>query len=105
KKENDMPSAVIAGYAYDPDQQTLEVHYHSGKVYHYLNVPEKVFRAMRSTMVKGICFFLQAEEGIRYIGVTGVQTCALPISMHPLAPSFQSRAIKAYQDGGFSDMV
>ena len=51
-----MPSAVIAGYAYDPDQQTLEVRYHSGKVYHYLNVPEKVFRAMRSTMVKGIWF-------------------------------------------------
>jgi tetratricopeptide (TPR) repeat protein len=26
-------------------------------------------------------------------------------AMHPLAPSFQSRAIKAYQDGGFSEMV
>src|SRR3712207_838801 len=26
-------------------------------------------------------FFFQAEDGIRYIGVTGVQTCALPISM------------------------
>src|SRR3712207_8339882 len=25
-------------------------------------------------------FFLQAEDGIRDIGVTGVQTCALPIS-------------------------
>src|SRR3712207_8808835 len=25
------------------------------------------------------CFFLQAEDGIRDIGVTGVQTCALPI--------------------------
>src|SRR6476620_11914073 len=24
-------------------------------------------------------FFLQAEDGIRVIGVTGVQTCALPI--------------------------
>src|SRR3712207_9137538 len=24
-------------------------------------------------------FFSQAEDGIRYIGVTGVQTCALPI--------------------------
>src|SRR3712207_8365024 len=24
-------------------------------------------------------FFFQAEDGIRYIGVTGVQTCALPI--------------------------
>ena len=27
-------------------------------------------------------FFFQAEDGIRDIGVTGVQTCALPISMH-----------------------
>src|SRR3712207_9472083 len=26
------------------------------------------------------CFFFQAEDGIRDIGVTGVQTCALPIS-------------------------
>ena len=27
-------------------------------------------------------FFFQAEDGIRDIGVTGVQTCALPISQH-----------------------
>src|SRR3712207_7652936 len=27
-----------------------------------------------------IVFFFQAEDGIRDIGVTGVQTCALPIS-------------------------
>src|SRR3712207_6941256 len=27
-------------------------------------------------------FFFQAEDGIRDIGVTGVQTCALPISTH-----------------------
>ena len=27
------------------------------------------------------CFFFQAEDGIRDIGVTGVQTCALPISI------------------------
>src|SRR2546429_5700003 len=25
-------------------------------------------------------FFFQAEDGIRYVAVTGVQTCALPIS-------------------------
>src|SRR3712207_2571869 len=31
------------------------------------------------------CFFFQAEDGIRDIGVTGVQTCALPISeINPL---------------------
>src|SRR3712207_8833983 len=29
------------------------------------------------------CFFFQAEDGIRDIGVTGVQTCALPISGTP----------------------
>src|SRR5947209_17619925 len=28
-------------------------------------------------------FFFQAEDGIRDIGVTGVQTCALPISNRP----------------------
>ena len=32
----------------------------------------------------GVCvfFFFQAEDGIRDIGVTGVQTCALPICRH-----------------------
>src|SRR3712207_7095163 len=29
--------------------------------------------------VNGHFFFFQAEDGIRDIGVTGVQTCALPI--------------------------
>src|SRR2546429_1460492 len=28
------------------------------------------------------CFFFQAEDGIRDVAVTGVQTCALPISRH-----------------------
>src|SRR3712207_8657387 len=31
-------------------------------------------------------FFFQAEDGIRDIGVTGVQTCALPISVTAGAP-------------------
>src|SRR5207245_6349900 len=29
------------------------------------------------------CFFFQAEDGIRDATVTGVQTCALPISIEP----------------------
>src|SRR5947209_10493671 len=33
-----------------------------------------------STQVITLFFFFQAEDGIRDIGVTGVQTCALPIS-------------------------
>src|SRR5258707_1420269 len=37
-------------------------------------------------------YLFQAEDGIRYIGVTGVQTCALPISQSaPYSwPSFQA---------------
>src|SRR5205085_7653396 len=29
------------------------------------------------------CFFFQAEDGIRGLTVTGVQTCALPICLSP----------------------
>src|SRR2546430_12523857 len=32
------------------------------------------------------CFFFQAEDGIRDLTVTGVQTCALPISEGVLLP-------------------
>src|SRR5699024_9805060 len=31
-----------------------------------------------------VCFFFQAEDGIRARNVTGVQTCALPISAGPV---------------------
>src|SRR5216684_1299170 len=33
----------------------------------------------------GVLFFFQAEDGIRDVAVTGVQTCALPISDAALA--------------------
>src|SRR5947209_9515265 len=36
-------------------------------------------------------FFFQAEDGIRDIGVTGVQTCALPISLGYKAREFLPR--------------
>src|SRR2546430_8874633 len=33
-----------------------------------------------------VFFFFQAEDGIRDLTVTGVQTCALPILLHPMMP-------------------
>src|SRR5205085_3369852 len=33
----------------------------------------------RVTEIESLCFFFQAEDGIRDLTVTGVQTCALPI--------------------------
>src|SRR5256885_12173165 len=35
---------------------------------------------------RGFCFFFQAEDGIRDYKVTGVQTCALPISRSLVKP-------------------
>src|SRR2546430_2938979 len=41
---------------------------------------EKRCISMRVYDVPAFCFFFQAEDGIRDLTVTGVQTCALPIS-------------------------
>src|SRR5256885_3773917 len=40
---------------------------------------------MQRGSVYSFCFFFQAEDGIRDYKVTGVQTCALPISRRPEA--------------------
>src|SRR5690606_40316680 len=39
-------------------------------------------------------FFFQAEDGIRYFHVTGVQTCALPISCRHLIAGLRAVASK-----------
>src|SRR5205809_7723674 len=36
---------------------------------------------LRDSVCLVVVFFFQAEDGIRDVAVTGVQTCALPISM------------------------
>src|SRR6266478_5591972 len=49
-----------------------------------------------------LCFLFQAEDGIRDLTVTGVQTCALPISIqtkktypiHRPAPPFEDQSTK-----------
>src|SRR5258706_9936263 len=41
----------------------------------------------------GVFFFFQAEDGIRDWSVTGVQTCALPISSEQLALGFGNKSI------------
>ena len=41
-----------------------------------------MWRVSEDLGVGGVCFFFQAEDGIRDRLVTGVQTCALPISVY-----------------------
>src|SRR2546427_8884040 len=40
-----------------------------------------VYMCWRSLWAEVLFFFFQAEDGIRDLTVTGVQTCALPISL------------------------
>src|SRR3712207_9160342 len=52
-------------------------------------------------------FFFQAEDGIRDIGVTGVQTCALPICVAIFSPVFPQSHISVqhlFSFAGSSDM-
>src|SRR3712207_8794245 len=59
----------------------------AGNTRHYLLRSVRT-SAERTCPLTCICFFFQAEDGIRDIGVTGVQTCALPIwAARPLARS------------------
>src|SRR3712207_9185188 len=42
-------------------------------------------------------FFFQAEDGIRDIGVTGVQTCALPILMGLIENNIRPRDVMTFE--------
>src|SRR5687768_17847424 len=46
------------------------------------------------------CFFFQAEDGIRDVAVTGVQTCALPI--YRREPASHRVVVAARQRTGFA---
>src|SRR5690606_40434777 len=48
------------------------------------------------------CFFFQAEDGIRAFHVTGVQTCALPISPRQLGPIMRMPARRTIDRSSFS---
>src|SRR2546430_7505161 len=46
-----------------------------------------------------VYFFFQAEDGIRDLTVTGVQTCALPISVDCNCPPIRSCSARACRAG------
>jgi len=49
-----MPSSVIAYMSYDPEAHRLRVHFLSGAIYDYIDVPEEVYLQMKSAKSKGI---------------------------------------------------
>ena len=51
-----MPSTVIASFSYNADRHALTIVFVSGMVYQYKNVPEEIYKAMKSSTSKGIYF-------------------------------------------------
>ncbi|CAN5347303.1 hypothetical protein BH09BAC6_BH09BAC6_33960 [soil metagenome] len=49
-----MPSSVVASMKYDPDTAVLRIVYTSGAIYDYLDVPEEVYIAMKTSGSKGV---------------------------------------------------
>src|SRR2546427_1844430 len=50
-----------------------------------------VVRSLYRSVLFFFFFFFQAEDGIRDLTVTGVQTCALPISQDDISPAERER--------------
>src|SRR2546429_6715830 len=61
-----------------------------------------VLRCIYGVFLSILFFFFQAEDGIRDVAVTGVQTCALPISRyvrrHTSSRFFRSRHSATQKD-------
>src|SRR2546430_12724225 len=57
------------------------------------------------SIVSNLMLLFQAEDGIRDLTVTGVQTCALPISYSTEHPPVTCAAPKSYPGSGGSRML
>lgn len=51
-----MPSTVIAFMDYNIETAILQIHFISGLVYAYENIPEEIYNQLRSSTAKGIYF-------------------------------------------------
>ncbi|WP_300598429.1 KTSC domain-containing protein [Niabella sp.] len=57
-----MPSTVIAQFHYHAGTKTLEIHFVSGAIYDYYEVPEAVYQAFKTASSKGAYFNQHIKE-------------------------------------------
>ena len=62
-----VASSNVASIGYDPGSQTLEVEFHSGRVYQYLDVPEHVHQAFMGAESKGKFLHYEIKSGYRCV--------------------------------------
>lgn len=74
-----MPSSVVTSFSYDPATLTLRVHYISGLIYDYKNVPEKVFKEMKASGSKGRYLNFNIKGKFEYEKVSGSISAGDPL--------------------------
>ena len=62
----DFTSSNIASLRYDTDSYTLEVTFHGGGVYHYFDVPEHIWEAIKVAPSQGVYLNSQIKGHFRY---------------------------------------
>jgi len=62
-----MPSSVIRSFDYDPVEHRLDIRFVSGRLYSYLDVPERVVAAMRRATSKGGFFNRRIRDHYRFV--------------------------------------
>lgn len=65
-----MPSSVIRSYRYDPSGRHLDLVFVSGRHYRYHDVPEEIYREMRSAFSRGQFFNTRIRDHFRHTRVS-----------------------------------
>jgi hypothetical protein len=68
-----MPSTVIRSFRYLPREQQLEIVFQTGRRYRYLQVPEKIYFAMREAFSKGEFFNANIRDRFAFVRLEDVR--------------------------------
>lgn len=61
-----VASSNIASIGYDKEAQILEVEFHHGAIYRYIDVPEKVYEELMSSPSQGAYFMNELKDKFKY---------------------------------------
>ncbi len=64
-KRHPLESSVLESAGYDAKARALEVAFHSGAIYRYLEVPEEIFRRLLAAESKGRFFSTAIRDKFR----------------------------------------
>ena len=65
-QHQNVTSSDIRSIGYDADSSTLEIQFHSGGLYQYLNVPESEWRALMSAPSHGKYLHAHIKDRYRF---------------------------------------